>query len=391
MKRAIIFIVVSCLCLITGCSKQSESLNKDVIPLERFENTEYNAETDYQFFFDENADIVAVDDGYYAKYMGMLYFIDKKTLEKDPVCSNIVCEHNTEECDAYLGDAYSIQYYHGCIYYVLHNNGMMMLYKKSFDGSSAEKICDLFVSDIIPKICVHRGYAYYALYTGGKSATLYKVALETGAKPEALYVYEGYDADIQKLKGYGDGVMFIEYCSLDKEYTDFKFNICYYDSNENAVKSVLDDVSGDYTVIDGKVYYSKTDGVHCFDVSSGTDEIFYELDEFVFFSYDGKHLYLDNQYALNLAGEGFYFDDDSDEIDLSDFSQTNHRVYVIDLEGKLIDTIQVGYLGVYFGDEDYFLHCSFDGIFALDKNMIGTGGHEWIDINLDSFIEYSEY
>ncbi len=386
MKKIIITIIAVSFIFTMGCSKKSESLNKEVTPLENFQNTEYNAGTDYQFFWNENADIVTVQDGYYINYMGFLYYMDKENAEVIPVCSNIDCNHKTEECDAYLGDATYIQYYDGYIYYVLSDSRTYFLYRKLLDGSSAEKVCKLFSGDIWPKICVHRGYAYYSIYTGGNDTSLYRVALEVGAEPEKLYNYSGYDADLQKIRGYGDGVLFIECCSLDKDYTEFSFNICYYDSNEDAVKSVLKNVRGDYAVVEDKIYYTMSDGVHCYDVSTGMDELFFELNEYVFLSYDGKSLYFDNRYNLNVMGERLYFDEnDETDIDLNDYSKSNHKVYVLDLDGNMVDCIDAGYFNVLFGDEDYLFQGELNGFSVLNKNALGTGLHEWKSIEISVY------
>lgn len=373
--------------LVAGCAEKSTSLNKEVTPIEGFQNTEYNAETDCQFFWDEITDIASVGNGYYINYDGFLYYMSKDDMEPVPVCSNAGCNHKTEECDAYLGEATYIRYYEGYLYYVISDYDKQLLYRRSLDGSSAEKICKMFSSDIVPKICVHRGYAYYSLYTGESDVSLYRVALKAGAEPEELYNYKGYDADLQKIRGYGDGVMFIECSSVDKDYTEFEFNICYYDSKEDAVKSVLRNVRGDYAVADDKIYYTMSDGIHCYDVASGTDGLFFELNEFVFLSYDGKYLYADNMYNQNITGEDLIFDDE-EEIDLNDYSKSGHRIYVLNLDGELVDCIEAGYFMMKFGDEDYLFQGNLYGISILDKSMIGTEKHEWADVPLSVYDLY---
>ncbi|MBQ9885481.1 MAG: hypothetical protein IJM37_01275 [Lachnospiraceae bacterium] len=372
MKR-IIFAVLVCAVLLSGCTKttDSESLKKEVVPIEGFTNTEYNPETDNQYYFSEYSGLVAVDGGYYKNYGGFLYFFDKKSKENHPVCSNLSCDHKTENCDAYLGDASYLQYYEGYLYYVIYDydNKEAILYRKSPDGSVVEKIGELLRADLIPDITIHRGYAYFA-WDSKNDSTLYRIKLKKDAVREKLFVYDAkFDPSIYRIKGYGDGVMFETSYYLNNDYTGAVFNLYYYDSGENAVKLVKVDTGGDYIIADGMVYYYKGDGVYQYDISTRTESMFYPIEEMVFVSYDGRYLYLNNEYALNWE----------------QISEREHRVYVVDMNGQLIDTIPVPEYICYYGDKDYLFQSMAMGYQMLDKTQLGTGKQEWIKIPMYNY------
>ena len=372
MKR-IIFAVLVCAVLLSGCTKttDSESLKKEVVPIEGFTNTEYNPETDNQYYFSENSDSVAVDGGYYINYAGFLYFFDKKSKENHPVCSNLSCDHKTENCDAYLGDASYLQYYEGYLYYVIYDydNKDAILYRKSLDGSVVEKISKILRADIIPNIIIHRGYAYFA-WDSKNDSTLYRIKLEKDAVREKLFVYdEKFYPGIFRMKGYGDGVMFEASHDLNDDYTGAVFNLYYYDSNENAVKLVKEDIGGEYTVADRMIYYYKRGGVYQYDISTKTESMFYPIEEMVGISYDDRYLYLDNINAMNM----------------NQISEKEHRVYVVDTNGQLIDTIPMPEYSCFYGDKDFIFQDIPIGYQVLDKTQLGTGKQEWIKIPIYTY------
>ena len=363
MRRGIIIFIALALFLASGCNRavKSDSLNKEVVPLQGFQDTEYNAETDYQFFFDDNADIVLVGDGYYALKYGLLYYMDKSTMEKVFVCTNLDCRHDNEDCDAYLGNASFLQYCDGSLYYVVCGSGKCTICKRTLDGSVVSKICSINIDGIIPNISTHRGYAYYYLFEGDDKCSLFRVKLEADSTPEKLYTCKGYGAQIYKIHGYGDGVSFTTSIALDKDYNSFRQDIFYYDANENVVMSILEDTSSSCVIVDDKVYYWHEDGVYCYEPESGSSELFYELDEPSFVSFDGENFYFDNKYGINLK----YLD------------AKEHRVYAVKREGELIDTIGLPESICLYGDSYYLFQSADGGVKIFDKSQFGTGEYKW--------------
>ena len=372
MKRIMLPFLL-CVFFFAGCTKttDSESLKKEVVPIEGFTNTEYNSETDNQYYFSEYSGLVAVDGGYYKNYSGFLYFFDKKSKENHPVCSNLSCAHNTEECDAYLGDAMWLQYYEGYLYYVIYDYHDMeaILYRKSLDGSVVEKIGKILRADDIPIIIIHRGYAYFK-WDSENDSTLYRIKLEKDAIREKLFVYDDkFYPGLLRMKGYGDGIMFEAAHDLNDDGTGAVYNLYYYDSSENAVKLVKEGTDGEYAIAGGMIYYYNEGGVYQYDISTKTDSMFYPMEEMVCISYDGRYLYLDNVYAMTM----------------NQISEKEHRVYVVDMKGQLIETIPLSENLCYYGDMDYLFQSMAIGYQMLDKTQLGTSKQEWIKVPMYTY------
>ena len=367
--KKILAVVLLCIIFLAGCTKttDSESLKKEVVPIEGFTNTEYNFETDNQYYFSEYSGVVSVNEGYYINYGGFLYYLDKKNMGNHPVCSNPTCAHNTEDCDAYLGVAEFLQYYDGYLYYVMYDYSNMdsTLYRKSLDGSVVEKIGILFRAQYTPDITIHRGYAYFA-WDSKNESTLYRIKLEKNAIREKLFVYkEGFHQEIYRIKGYGDGVFFEASYYMNVDLNNSIFNLYYFDSNENAIKLVKEDTGGDYAVAEGKLYYFKEGGVNQYDISSKKESLFYSIDEMVYVSYDGNYLYFDNNF--------------------DPLQQKNHKIYVVDIKGVLIDTIHLPEGLCYYGDRDYLFQSMTMGYQVLDKKLLGTGKQEWTKFTIYTY------
>ena len=366
MKK-ILAAVLLCIIFLVGCTKttDSESLKKEIVPIEGFTNTEYNPETDNQYFWNGYGQATSVNDGYYLHDFLFLYYADKDKMDFQPVCSNPVCDHQNVDCDAYIDSAMYLQYYGGYLYYVLADEGkyLSVLYRKKLDGSVVEKVGELLESQVIPTITIHRGYAYFSTEEYGESVTFYRMKLEKSSKKEELFVYDkGVYPEIYNLQGYGDGVFFDTGYYQDTKFNNPTYNIYYYDTNEAAVKLVKEDVGGVYTAAEGNLYYFKDGGIYKYDTSSSEESLFYAIDEMVYLSYDGRYLYLNNMYS----------------IDLEQTPADEHKLYVVDLQGKYIDTIELTEYECLYGDSDYLFQCMEEGYQFLDKKQIGTGKHEWI-------------
>ncbi len=348
----------------TGCNKRVNSVNQT-----GFSNLSYNIETDDQLYSDYFT-MAVVDGGYYILNNSFLYFFDKSSEEMVYVCSLVDCSHNSEECDAYMNYAVAIWYYNNSIYYVDGEYDMSsdtvkyVLYKLSLDGSKRERITDIIsVSGIDPEMTIHRGYLYYSVYATEDSSELYRIPLSKNGKSEKIYSLHGSYASIYKLKGYGDGVIFTTDVAVDNDA--YTYNIMYYDSNSETVSTIMEDCGAEYTVKDDCIYDVRTDGVHCYNVANGTDELFYNPGAMVYISFDGENFYLDNIY----------------DIFIENTPEDEHKVWVVNSEGELIDTIDLDNSYVcLFGDKDYLFQDCGNSLKIFDKSQIKTDTHEWSDI-----------
>ena len=361
---AIIIIIVLSISVI-GCNKKTDIAETD------FLNSEYNFETDDQLYSDYFT-MAVVDGGYYILNDSYLYFFDKASKQMVHVCSLSDCSHNTKECDAYMDYAVNIWYYNNNIYYV---NGEedggsgtvnYVLYKTSLDGSNKEKIKRVVsTSSFVPVMTLHRGYLYYSVYKNDYSSKLYRISVEGKGKSEEIYSLLGSYASIYKLKGYGDGIIFTTDIALSGDDA-YKYDIMYYDISSGKVSTVMENCGAEYTVKDGCIYDVRTDGVHCYNVESKTDEIFYNPGVMVYISYDGENFYMDNIY----------------DIFIENTPEDEHKVWVVNPEGELIDTIDLdnSYICL-FGDSDYLFHDYGNGVIKmLDKSNIGIGKYEWSEL-----------
>lgn len=370
--------MIICILAVTGCRNTNDTgpMTKDIVKVDGFENTEYNLETDYQYCFSDYIELVLVEGGYYIVNMNILYFYDKASMKVMPVCSKIDCNHKNEECDAYVGDIFYLSYYEQGLYYIVYESSFVddtasyMLYRRTLDGSVAEKLCNLATvtkgSSAILGMIAHRGYIYYSLMESDIKCTLFRVPIDGKGDVETLYTVEGYDPYAYKLKGYGDGITFISSVALDSEYSEFEYSLYYYDSNENAVKSVMEEgLVGEYLIHDNKIYYTLPDGVYCYDVIQDKDEKFYETDSLVYMSFDGNYFYFDNLFGISMGT----------------VNEDSRNILVVSSEGEIVDTIDFEELYMCaFGDRDYMFRSVSDGYILLDKDQIGTGNHEWTEL-----------
>ena len=377
MKKSIAIIVLFILLLsvAAGCenSKVVDISSDETGVFEGFSNTEYNSEADYQYFFCDSTQVQLVGNGYFLRYGDKLYYLSKDTMQLMPVCSQINCEHNTKDCDAYVNSVSVLRYYDGYLYYVDRTGAISenvnTLCRKSLDGSQTEKICDLIAENnvCVTVLGIHRGYVFYNVREGEDKCVLYRVDLDK-KKLEKVYSYKAVFADLYRFIGYGDGVLFGRSCALNKDYSAFKYDLCYYDYKKNKVYVVLENSGGDYAVADGIIYYYADGGVYSYDVETDTKELFYAIDEPVYLSYDGKYLYLDNGWA-----EFFGF-----------IEKSEIQVYIVDMEGNLIDAVSANEYYSTYGDMDYMFQTTLTGIEFFDKSKIGTNDKEWTKIDIDS-------
>ncbi len=378
MRHIITGIMIICILVAGGCRSVDDTdlVSHDIVKLTGFENTEYNLETDYQYYFNDYIDAVFAENGYYIVNDGILYFFDKDSNGTVPVCSKIDCNHISEDCDAYVGNIYCLSYYEQGLYYIMSEYNMMdnttnyVLYRRALDGSVAEKLYKLATvsagGSVIPEMVVHRGYVYYSVIENETECTLFRVPINGKGDIETLYTIEGYDAVVYKLKGYGDGITFIGSVALDSEYREFDYSLYYYDSNECEVKSVMEDgLIGEYLIYDSKIYYTLPDGIYCYDVIEDKDEKFCETDSLVYMSSDDNYFYFDNAFGI-IRGT---------------ISEDNHKISVVNFDGDLIDTIDLDGVNLcMFGDRDYMFRESDNGFVMFDKSQIGTGSYDWIEL-----------
>ncbi|MBQ9885396.1 MAG: hypothetical protein IJM37_00845 [Lachnospiraceae bacterium] len=379
MKKILFAVWILCLIFLSGCGKKENndySAEADNDSNVIFKNTEYNPDTDYQFFSSNYSEVTASDSIYYFRNYEFVYYWDKKSGQSGALCAKPDCSHDSESCDAYIGFAGNLTYNDGSLYYLeideddASGSFKYTLHSRLPDGSVDKEISELMSSSnelpVIPETMIHRGYLYYVIYDGtmeNSTSRLCRVPLDGSEDSKELFAYKGVDADIYQLKGYGDGVMFIVSEAADKDLEKHIFNIYYYDTASGQTELVVDDTRGDYVVINDKVYYTMPDAVYCYDVFAKNKEKFYETNALVYMSYDGVNLYLDDSYSKMI-------DDKENE---------GNTITVLSLDGEIIDSINNDNSQEFcFGDSEYLILGYDEDFKLLDKKYIGKDKTEWI-------------
>ena len=150
------------------------------IPPEPFETVQadpaYHPESDYPYMYKSSEiKIAETPDGYYYRDSFFLYYIDKKTMEAEPMCHKPSCKHNLETdhfkvpyCDAFIAGSTAdsiLQYMNGHIYLTLSqldlgSNSNQILMEMDPDGTNRRKVLEIPAT--AGEMILHRGYLYYA-------------------------------------------------------------------------------------------------------------------------------------------------------------------------------------------------------------------------------------
>lgn len=347
------------------------SLSTDIY----YGDTAYNIETDIANYFSYLQIYTACSDGYYTFIRrgtiggNQLMFIDKESKQCLPVCSNVDCLHNNDQCDASFGEFISrVNYYKNKLYTVLIEKSVdtgewiFSLYKISTDGSAREKMFELFSAagdPIIPEFYIHRGYIYYQI-SSGEDSYLYMRKLD-GEEVKLVYKVENDLSGICTPKGYGDGILF----SIMDE--DAKYKILYYSQQSDSLYEIADNINWSFAVAGDSVICIEENTMKKINLTDlNTEVILEEIGGNIELSSDGKYIYVDN---LNMVREDDY---------------SGRKIDVYDTSGKHLDTIDLDgqYNTADFGDKEYMIF-TFNGsrICIFDKSQIGSETHAWIEID----------
>lgn len=406
----IIWIMIFILTVFSGCDKTGQSSDTAL-----YSKADMVIGYDGQDFFGPYCTCMAEsENGYYyfdnsymqAKEMHVvkyLMYFDKETRTSVPVCGQPDCIHKVgdESCNAQFVNSgtsegstsypFSLWYYDGSLYIILmeselsENINSWSLYRVSSDGAIREKYTTLYESsgkaegEAVPTATIHRGYLYYSIYVNDNTNRLYRVEISKNAEPELICEYNDFMTDIYDFKFYKTGIVYSRNYCIDENSDEYRNDIEYYDTVTGETKIILEDiVCSSYIIAEDDIYYSYGGQIIKYGINNGDSEVVFETETVNYISYDGKYLYIEiSPYMVNSPDE--------------------HIIYVVDLEGNLIDSIAVPALEMsYFGDSDYLFQ-KFDlnadlsdkadlaVIKVFDKSQIGTGEHKWIELPLPEY------
>ena len=305
---------------------------------------------------------------YYCSFLGYLYYSEKGNTKYIKLCNKPDCNHNSNDCNSYIGTA-PIGYYDGKIYYEVWNNINCM----DMDGSNHKRVKTLYEGYDNNFGFFHNGYYYYVITKGGclgaignDDNNLYRVKVDDDSKPEIVLT--------------NDVILKICLFMIDEDNIyiianipdNSKFVSLYSYSTVSKSWSELSDAFGG-----PGAYYINDDTGYCYINNKG----FYEID------IDTKQM--KQMKALEFENEGIcsalYYPDYIYLIhNLSDDSRLNRTqsqiLYIYDWDYNLIDSVEFDKAygtGGFVGDVDgYIIFTSNFDVkpeYYIDKSEIGTG------------------
>lgn len=321
MKRVLISIILIISITLIGCGCNDSNNEHD---------EHYNYITDCQLTksaaYPGYYNVTKCETGYYTLASKTLYYVEGSTMQATPLCNKPNCMHNDESCNAHIDLVDNIFYSDGYIYYEksadeTHGFEGSSFVKMSADGSQKEEVLYMEISPV--DWIVHKGKFYYCVkkYTDGSTGLedvnnadcyIYSYPTDKSSGIKEVYFAEEVEkeADISSLIAYGDNLYF--YLSGMKRDND-KIEVSKSLKLNLSESAVTETVSPNGEQISGPMYL---DGMLIF--SSGEMEdgkfIYYKTDfegnnpEKFISTYkgeniicDGKYLYVDNYFALNLS------------------------------------------------------------------------------------------
>lgn len=333
---------------------------------------------DYNNMFAEEAGPAAMtcnDKGYYFAMNNMLCYADKDKMKVVPVCAKIDCDHRfsslsamPSSCDSYIGSPEgwfgNIQYYDGKLYIVTDMTGSdqrYSLWEMSTDGTERRELIRL---KGVSQVAIHRGHVYYyekeynvddntqllKVYQCDLSGKNKKVIYETNENIESV-TFHPYRNNIYMLVGH---------------------EIIIYNAESNKLKTAekpKEATTISYQFMDDKLVFrywyeygdERNAQVYTSDLDFSNPQPFITLTSpYNKIGCDGKYLYEDNYMDRDVYRENI----------------KTRQIIIYDLEGKKLDTVDLGDTGTYcngYGDEKYFFLRVDDAIYCFDKSEIGSG------------------
>lgn len=254
--------------LLPACNKAGESNNKKT----NYKYSDYQfSNTEPQYYMSKIC--AAAEDGYY--YVSTppiyevrvdenhsqiteryLYYFDMENMNSFPLCSKSNCQHNSEECEAYLSSeecvGSTIWYYKERIYMMekTAEKDLLVSYDKTFRDKKTELVLSVDGLSVnenssgLKQAVLGNGYFYYLMYND-KGGALYKVSLTDGSKPvkiKQLIDYTGYSSDyiatdLITLTTISDKL----YVSRKSSYSvgEYDYELYVYSESEDKIEKVI--------------------------------------------------------------------------------------------------------------------------------------------------------
>lgn len=377
-------------CFMTGCGNPNyEKLGR-----------EYDTEYDFQYFFGSMPSVQKVDKGYYFLLGEFLFYYDNTMEQACIVCNKYDCNHQNEECNAYLAGATEINYFNKKLYYIAPEEEYSenwYLFCVSCDGKRREKIVQVATlnpedNGISFQMCVHRGKIFFSVLKSTnlkkRSAVVYEVELEGRHTWKEIDSFEGYGAAIDDIAAYGNTLVVLA-SYADSEEGEFRYHTDLVNLEKVDVKKdVIYDKDRDaiFAFMNKDVlYYYSDNKLFSKNINNGEEKcvsgsnVFYDE-----INFDGNYIYNSN---WTICREN------------NDFS--DYRIDIYDLNGHKKKSISMTENMTWlYGDKEAFLFTDRTdekvNVKIYDKSGIGSENNDFKNIltligdedgNQESYIE----
>lgn len=221
-----------------------------------------------------------------------LMFMDRESGRVVPLCSRPDCTHEgTEECNAYFRetnrngggvDKLYLQYYEGNLYAVgLSEDAYVSLFRIKADGSGEWEVsARLYRTDYAatgewktPDVLIHGRYVYFT-NRYQKIQKLERMPIDSGT-PEVVFEGDGHASavDIYRIKSKGGSLFFQVVSYWDDDPENLRAAAYRYDPTVGQCSLVMEGFHSTFSVSDGFLYYSSSEGLCRYSIQDQTAEI----------------------------------------------------------------------------------------------------------------------
>ena len=308
--KQILLLVLAAMVFLTACSDSLEAAEFIEVNTSQ-DSPSYVEGEDFQQNWNSwgscEADLTTmIETGYYFyDYYGsrMLYFHDFATNTTVPLCNLPNCEHNDQECNAYLSVLPTyLQYYDGNLYAISSDTSV---YRISSDGATVGKVGGvLSINGGAFECVVHRGYVYCAVYTNAASKRtpeVYRLCLSGGEEAELVASFDPCFGGACYLNAYGNYVYIQVRHYEDEDGNGYNGDLYRYSIHTGETELVLDNLRRDFVVDAQYVYYDNDTQVAAYDLETGESTILLDVGCPVFLALDGNYLYCDNSPGTSIS------------------------------------------------------------------------------------------
>lgn len=305
MKNNIISILIISFMLLAGCgsARVNESISHDnentYIDIEELNS---RSQDDGIPWIDSVISVAPAENGMYiadstgtGKY---LFYYDYAKQKAIYLCNKPECIHNDNTCNAFLPDDISsvyydttgIRYYDNSIFFSGLDSKNICLFKISADGTSREKVMDLFEAELNEVVdgkttfqeyesiqyCIHRGYIYYIVDEGDRKE-LCRKKLGSKSDEEVITADDTERTDVYRMEMYGK-YLFFQRGIYTEDFSDIEGGLYAYDVESNDVIEVKKDVINVYVIKGDTLYYEVAgEGIYGYSLRDKSEKLVVEI------------------------------------------------------------------------------------------------------------------